>query len=487
LSRKRIMISGALCSALSVAISMMAMLLLGKMVTNALAPAAVAVYALVRLSSDFLVLLNNFGLAVSLPKMLGAENESGRRTLLADVFWGQALVSALFCAALLGVHQLPSGVEAWVTQQSWGAVLPYLWLVALLAFVGTLRDTLLAGLAGLNTYGVRAGAIVFMGVAQVALVLGALWQYPDSVAGVCLALALGYGGGVLMMCAMGGVPVRLAGALPAYANAARISFPLYLNTLVTFFALRFDTVLVGAILGKNYLGVIALYEMTKYIPMVLSRGLGALLIPFLPNFSELLAHGDKAQALKLLTRVLPLITFIGYGISLATVLVQEPVLRILYSEEYVSAAPALGLLMVGIVLAVQAGLMGQALIALDLKWRVAFANTLIALLSIASNIVLIPRFGLVGAGWAMVFAFGLGLLLQYAWVRGAGIRLPINALLLPQLCLAVAAGIIAFMPDLFWVRGMALLSFVVFGFATGVVRMGDFREIMGVMKGKKSA
>ena len=67
-----------------------------------------------------------------------------------------------------------------------------------------------------------------------------------------------------------------------------------------------------------------------------------------------------------------------------------------------------------------------------------------AVISIAANLVLIPRYGLEGAAWAAVGAGAFSNAAQTFFVRRNGIPLSLVTYLKPHLLLAVAASVLFF-------------------------------------------
>ena len=218
----------------------------------------------------------------------------------------------------------------------------------------------------------------------------------------------------------------------------RFSLPLYANTLMNFVYQRADTLLVVHFLG---IGAGALFEMAKRVPGVLSRFFGAALIPYLPSVAELLRTRERERAARLIQRASIYTAFTGYAITLLTVAVQKPLLGLLFTADYTEAAPALGPLMIAACLAVQAGIMGQALIALERPWTVMYVNIGLAALSLALNAVLLPRMGLAGAGWSAVAASLFSYALQRAAVARAGLAAPAGRGLLVHLLFIAAYAV----------------------------------------------
>ena len=402
MSTARRFLRGAALSAFSTGVALVSLLAVAKMATNALPPEAVAVFALAMLMGDGLNLLGNLGLFASAPKLM-AERPAApdRARLLGDLLGGQALASALVVAGLAATLR---------TALIWAAPLSVL---------GAYRDTLLAAFAGCNRYAAHAAASVVFSAGQALMVYALVWQGEASVQRMLLAMVLAQAAGVALLLALARGGFRYPFSIAAYLAAARFSLPLFANTLLNFLFQRLDTLLVTALLGLH---ATALYEIAKRFPQVLSRVLNALLLPWLPTVTGLLAEGRQADAARALRKVVLAVTALGYAAIIPASLLSEKLIFLLASPDYIDAAPLLALLMLGIHFAVQAGVLGQTLIALGRPVAVTVGNVAQAACSLGGAWLLLPHLGLTGMGCAWCLGAGISLLLQGSAVWRAGLR-----------------------------------------------------------------
>jgi len=465
---KPALLSGSAYSLGAVLYSTAALLLAGKLLTNTLPPAGVGQVALAILAAEFLGMAGGLGLPAALPRLIAGAAGAARGGLYNRLLRVQ-LVAALYVALLAAVALMarpwwpPSAVLLLPTSP---------WLIAALpplALAVALRDFLLAAAAGHHAYGRRALALIAMATLQVALF--ALLYRADTappIAFVAAHAVSALAGAALLFTRVprarepGGEPDPAAAKL-----ALRFAAPLYVNNLMNFIYQRVDTLLIAAWLG---LGAAAIFEMAKRLPNLLSRLLRAALVPYLPALSELLRDGKSAGASALVWRASGVAAFSGYAVTLAALALGEPLLAALFTEDYRAGAVALGLLLAATTLAVQAGILGQALIALDRPRQVMNINLGLAALSLLFNVILVPRFGMAGAGWSAVLAAAFSLILQGRAVVRAGIpRGPRRHLLVHLYFVLAAAGGAAFgmAPRL----GLALV-FVAACLLSGLVPLG---------------
>jgi O-antigen/teichoic acid export membrane protein len=445
MSQTRHLVRGGALSGMSIFASMAALLVVGKLVTNALDQNAVAVFALLLLWSDFLNLAANFGLGVSLPKLIAAAEPPQAR-----LFSGAALAFQTAVTGLVG----GTIWIAWGFAPSPGArfganfemLYPWLWLIPPLFAVGMLRDTAMAALAGFNRYGQRAAGIVASAVMQVVLVYVFLWKLRGGVATLMLATTASYVVALLWLLLALPNGARWRFDPGAIYESIRFSGALYVNSLLTFLFQRFDTVLLTVFLkgtSAQITAAVAVYEMGKRVPMLVSRALGAVFVPFLPTIARRIADGDREGAARLLTRSSTLAIVAGYTTALGLVLIQEPLLTLLFNAQYLQATRVLGLLLAATAILVQTGLMGLSLIALGKPSTVTAINIVTAIITIALNALLLPRWGLTGAGLAALGGAVFTGLSQATLVFRSGLRFDVAAYIKPHAVMALAGGLCA--------------------------------------------
>lgn len=452
--------------------STLALLLAGKFLTNALPPEAVGQFALLLLCAECMGTIANLGLPATLPKLLQSREEPARSELFACLFTFQgaaAFAVAALCGAavLLGEHWLPR-IESWLPlPRSLAAILPVL-LVAV-----SFRDFLLAGMAGLHEYGRRTAAILTISTLQAVFFAALYWGEPRGPLPFAISSLFAAAAGSTLLARRVPRPDSMAWGL-AWAQV-RFSLPLFVNNVLNFIYQRVDTLLVVHFLG---LETGAVFEMSKRIPGVLSRFFSAALIPYLPSVAELLREGASRRAGALLHRASIYTAFSGYTMTLAMAAIAGPLLRLLFSEAYTGATTALGPLLAAACLAVQAGILGQALIALDRPRSIMYINLGLAAASLALNVALVPRFGLAGAGWSAVAATLFSYVLQWLAVRRAGLRIPAGRIMAVHGVFVLACGVSALLGGTPLALTAALLLFLGGCLTTGAVPLSTFRTLL---------
>lgn len=450
--------------------STLALLVVGKLMTNALTPEAVGQVALLLILGELLGTCCNLGLSAALPKLLPACDESGRARLLGALIPFQcvaALAMAIACTggALLGPFWRPFAEDFLPLSTAMLMLAPPLLVVV------TLRDFFIAAATGLHAYGLRAAAIMLMSSLQVITFAALYFSGAREPVHYALAYIAAAATGTALLARI--APRPLQWDLPLVTQQVRFSAPLFANTLLGFAYQRLDTILVVYFLG---VGSAAVFEMAKRIPGVVGRFLGAGLVPYLPSIAGLLRESGRERAGLLLQRASAYTAFIGYLATLVMVAIQAPLLAALFTADYQNAAPAVGPLLIAACLATQAGLMGQALIALDRPLHVMYINIGLAVIGIGLNLLLIPRFGLAGAGWSAAVAAWFSYRLQRAAVVKAGLPLARRKALWIQIFFALTYTLAWTMDATLW----SLFAAAVYAMAcvvSGAVSVTDLRTL----------
>jgi O-antigen/teichoic acid export membrane protein len=121
--------------------------------------------------------------------------------------------------------------------------------------------------------------------------------------------------------------------------------------------------------------------------------------------------------------------------------------------------------------------MGQALIALDRPVLVMNINVGLAAIGIGLNLLLIPQFGLAGAGWSAAAAAWFSFVLQRAAVARAGLPLTRSGALWITIFFVATYGFAWWMNSVLW----TLVAALVYGAAclgAGSVSFEELRTLL---------
>ena len=143
-----------------------------------------------------------------------------------------------------------------------------------------------------------------------------------------------------------------------------------------------------------------------------------IVIPFLivggvfPIFSDLYAN-LRDSLKKAAQKSFQYLLILAVPITVGTVVLAEPIIRLLFGPGYLPAVPALQILMLAMVFVFLNFISFYLLVSMDLQWRTLVSSLVGLGCLVGLNQMMIPPFGYLGAGWVMVISTGAMFLLNY--------------------------------------------------------------------------
>lgn len=246
-----------------------------------------------------------------------------------------------------------------------------------------------------------------------AVFFAAGWTLLGAVAATVLSLVVGLAVAVVFLRRLGG---RFLQEITASGVSTRallgFSLPAALAATVGLLVSWTDLVIVGIFLSDTETGV---YQAAAQVSIVLALVLASSNTVFTPLVASLMSEGREKE-IDLLFKISTLCTvYLSLPVFLVLVLAPETVLGALFDDRYLSGTRSLFFLAFGQMANVATGAVGYLLI-LGGRQRAWLAASSAALaLNVILNVVLIPRFGLVGAAVATAVSltslFSVGLFL----------------------------------------------------------------------------
>lgn len=275
-------------------------------------------------------------------------------------------------------------------------------------FQARVRNDVQVGILTLNSV-LWTGVVVLVAVEDGGLVPLAAGYLLIALATAGLQLALAVRAGMLDL-------HRIRGLWPVLVRAA---LPLAGAALLTIAYTRVDQVLVyelaGAVEAGLYGAVYRVLDRAQFVPL-------AVVTTLLPMLAA--AHATDTERLhRLFTRASEYLWLAALPALGLTIVAPEPIVRLLFGNEFSDAAPALPILM-GAFLAISFGHLAiNMVIVLGLQRRLALYALTGLLVNVLLNLALIPPFGFLAAAWvtlvteAMVVALALSAVLQRLRLR----------------------------------------------------------------------
>jgi O-antigen/teichoic acid export membrane protein len=250
------------------------------------------------------------------------------------------------------------------------------------------------------------------------------------------------------------------------------------RTAISFAANRFfdsvflasDVLILKALWGDDEVGAYRagtlLLLQLPLLGMVLSRGL-------YPRLSLLAQDRDTAGVV--MGRGIRLLLLLSTPMAVGGLLLAEPIVLLLFGPDYAAATPVLAVVMPAVVLRYLGFLLSNALSAFNLQPLRTWSAMGAAVINVLANLVVVPRWGAVGAAWTTVgtevlLVVAMGIMLRPA-VGHTGV-LPYLLRLTPPLLLLTAWC---------WWLASAPLWFLVPG---GMLAFGGSAWITGALRGR---
>lgn len=424
-------------------------------------------YILLWLISGLLSQITTLGFGLAIPRFLAISEDAHRKELLVNTFitlrlmvFGVMTIIALALAPLL--FKL-FGVERETTT---------LVFVVMMFFVSSFTSTMQSILQGFSRFKQIAVWDILSSFLNLILIF-CLIPLPisDLAVFVCSYLIAYVIAGVYMFVS---IPVRkyLLIEIPLMKSIIKFGFPLQLNDIVSYFYGRIDTLMIAAMLP---VADIAYFEVARKIPDSLLAFFDAYTTVFFPLFSHLYSANEYEKAELLLRSSLRLITFISLFMAGAALLFGKDIIRLLFSEKYVVAAPVFFILMVALALTLIGYLLGKSLVAVGESDKPAKINLAHAAISLLLNWLLLPLFGIIGAGITGLAGPAVTNPLNYIFLTR---KLPmhiLSAYLKPLVIFVGWAVLIFLIPiDAFFFKIIAIVLFVLINVFFSVITKDDF-------------
>ncbi len=184
---------------------------------------------------------------------------------------------------------------------------------------------------------------------------------------------------------------------------ARESWPLAFMYLAISVNLRVDRVLIERLAGPGQLGLYALADnvggLMAVVPLALGRSV-------YPEICKRLESEDRFRsAVRSSFRVAVAVV----GLAVVALFAAGPFLiRLVYGERFAESGPLLRVLLLGQLGATYGTILGVALLARSLQRAMMVANIVTGVFNLVLNLLVIPRWGALGAAWVTVASYWMG-------------------------------------------------------------------------------
>ena len=363
---------------------------------------------------------------------------------------------------------------------------PYLRLAGLIflsySFYGVIRGYV----NGMRQFFLQAALEVIYNTLKLVLVVGLAWlsfSVMGAIGGFAIAVFLL---AIISLFAVGFHKVKGSVSFKALMHfnliVMGIAFLENLLLQLDLFAVKALTpAAVSNLLGGHYTAVLSIARLPYYAVLAMS-------FVIFPLISHSTFIKDRERTARYIKGVMRYSLIILMALAVLFSAEAKNLLSLLYGAEYTAGAPALSIAVFGLL---AYGLLYIAITIITASGRVRFAFYMIlAVLAVdvVANIILVPRFLLVGAATASAIAFFLSVILSGIYLQKRfGAFIPLMSIL--RVC---GAGLIVYListkvPLAFpwWVVKMGVLALVYGGILILTREFGreDFKRVLRVVKG----
>jgi O-antigen/teichoic acid export membrane protein len=192
---------------------------------------------------------------------------------------------------------------------------------------------------------------------------------------------------------------RLALARNLVANG----WPIVLGGIISMICFRIDQVMLGQLVDSKEVGIYAsavrIAELWFFIP-------SAIISSVFPNIIKA-KECDENEFYRRLQKLYSLLAFVGYVVAVPITFLSGFLINVLFGQAYAAATPMLIILVWSNLFANLAMARGAYLLAMNWIWPLLFLNLAGAVTNIGLNLLLIPRFGGIGAAIASCVSYWL--------------------------------------------------------------------------------
>jgi O-antigen/teichoic acid export membrane protein len=183
----------------------------------------------------------------------------------------------------------------------------------------------------------------------------------------------------------------------------------YLACLFAYLVVRFDLLMVQRMLGMQQAGFYSIAASMADLVYLLPSVIGTLLFP------KLVARETREEKWRLTAGVGGLVLVLMIAVSGAAALLAKPMIRLLFGNDFLPAAPAFVLLAIAMIFYGVNNIVSNYLAALAFPWFSVVIWIVICALNIGLNLLWIPAYGIVGASLSSLVCYVLVLLAQVVY------------------------------------------------------------------------
>lgn len=178
------------------------------------------------------------------------------------------------------------------------------------------------------------------------------------------------------------------------------AWPFALSGLFAIFLTNTDLFLIGWFLDAKQVGIYAaslrIIQLLYVLPSIIT-------ISLLPVFSKL-ANKDNQKFKILLENGLKILSLIALPLTIGGIVLAKPIIFFIFGKEYISGYSSFAILALTISIDFYAAILMNAIFAYDKQKYLSIYTAIGAILNVILDLILIPKYGIIGSAWATFFA-----------------------------------------------------------------------------------
>ncbi len=370
---------------------------------------AFGIYSIIIVVSHGFQILSGLGLNLTLVKHLSGEIEGDKPAAVSAIFLARffqlTVVSLLVFA--FGHLFLPRFFDEGITA--------YIIFIPIIFALASFRDLLFHLLQGIQKFNRYA----FINIFSAAIRLGAIFYFSYTgnltVDKLVWVEIITYGVSVCVLLIYAPLFSYFTSKInkDVFKQVFGFGMPLYANDVLTYIYNRISVILIGGLLTPVS---VAMYEIASKIPDGFGRLFNSLIVVYFPSMSQLLGEGKHEEGRRFMTRGLVLASTGLSLVALITFLFREEIVLILFDAKYLDAAFALGMMMVYFNLNSVTRMMGYTIVAAGHSSVPVRINIVSSISNVVGCLILIPRFGFIGAVYSLIMMSVVSQALNYYYL-----------------------------------------------------------------------
>jgi O-antigen/teichoic acid export membrane protein len=429
-------------------------------------------YSLALVLVSFLGQISTFGLEMSVSRFVAGSNEQ----LTKERYFQTAVVTRIVTILLVGILAWVGG--PFLTKLFGQSLLPQILVyVPLLFALESFRSYLKSVLQGCLLFPrIGMSDVIFSFINLVLVLILVLGGGPKSNV-ISLILARALSSLMALIFAFISIPLkkRFSFELDILKALMKFGYPLQINDVLAFIYSRIDTFVIGAFLGPADVGI---YEVARKIPDYLRNFYEPFRSVYYPFMSKHYVLDGRQQASKLLNDSVRFVAFITLFGTVIAILFGQEIIRLVFSDKYLSSAPIFALLMFNLSISLTQNVMGTTIVAAGDTQKPMIVNIFNAVGSWLGSVVLVPLYAILGAGIGTTIGTTMAYPLNVFFLKR---RIDLaHASYLKPTGLFFVWGLIVLLlnPTSIWLKTLMLMLFLSASFVFHIVSKEDIGRLL---------